>query len=108
MKYLYRYVSEYPTGDIRLLSFPIIKETECTYLISVTRMSSYRLTLPFEKRVMKKARSSFAYSSKEKALENYIARTKRYLWILRWQVLNVEDLLDLADRESKTLLQKGD
>lgn len=78
---LYRYEIEYKSYDddtqVYLREYPVIKETESTYLIKVN--------YSFNKRVFKNAMNSYAYNNKEDAREHFIRRTKkRVAWYKFW------------------------
>ncbi len=83
MKTLYRYEIEYTSEDgdtqIRLSEFPVVRETEHCYFIN-PRYYPHK-----EKRIRKKAMSTYAYDTKEKAKQQFIARTNtRIRWFDFW------------------------
>ena len=80
-KVLYRYYIEYSSYDggtsIRLDEFPVIIETEKTYVIKV---DGWR-----QKRVKKNAYSTYAYDTKEAAKDHFIRRTNNRIgWYEYW------------------------
>ena len=54
------------TPQVDLVKYPVIRETKCFYFIQVRRT----IGLWSEKKVSKNAKNTFAYDTKEKALEN--------------------------------------
>jgi len=79
---LYRYEIEYKSWDddtqVRLREFPVIKETEKTYLIRDIYIGKL-------KRVLKDAMNTYAFDTKEKAKDHFIRRTnKRIGWFEFW------------------------
>lgn len=82
MNVLYRYEIEYSSEDgptaIDLREIPIIRETEKTYFVH--RHYGYG-----ERRILKDAHNTYAYSSKEQAKQHFIRRThKRIAWYEYW------------------------
>jgi len=87
-KFLYRYEIKYGLGrqdqefyiatDVALMKYKIYRETQSSYFIR-PKLSDDKL-----KRVAKFARATFAYTSKEKAKENFIKRTEKRIEILKF------------------------
>lgn len=95
---LYRYEIEYKTEDndtdVRLISYQVVRETEHTYFIELPTYARFAGKL---KRVSKTAYKTFAYATKEKALENFKRRTRRRIdWFEFWQE-ECEKALVIAD-----------
>jgi hypothetical protein len=89
---LYRYikaVQDEDATDIRLIceEHIVCRETEKSYFINIYGK---------EKRTSKTSKSRFAYLTKEEALTNYIARTKRSIIILKIQLKCSEIALEKA------------
>lgn len=89
MKTLYRYELQYSNSegdvtDVHLIEYPVIRETECNYLIKNPRYSWFSMDKHL-KRVSKNAYNTFAYDTKEKAKEHFIRRTSRRIdWFEYW------------------------
>ncbi len=92
-KKFYRYEISYrSSGDVlELETFFVIAETKCTYVIT----DRYGLST---KRIFKKAKKSYAHSTKKDALNNYITRTKNYIEILNRKLKSAEFGLRQAQR----------
>lgn len=94
---LYRYEIEYsniddPETRVNLIDYPVIRETEYSYFINPIFMPHK------EKRVSKDAYNTFAYDSKEKAMEHFIRRTnKRIGWYKYW-IKECEKALEIAKK----------
>jgi hypothetical protein len=86
-RYESRYRDEWSEGSIILLTFTVVRETDCYYFIQVDYKS---------KKIKKIATSTFAYDTKEKAWLNYKLRTKNYINILENKIKNVKDCYKLA------------
>lgn len=83
-KKLYRYVIEYGSYEeetrVVLREYKVIRETGCKYVIQDPRMG-----WGYEKKVDKTAHTTFAYDTKEKAMENFLLRTThRIRWYEYW------------------------
>lgn len=90
VKLLYRYsfYSTYWGVALNLNTFRVIKETPCGFWIEPKFC---------EKRWVKKnAKASYANETKEEAFQYFIARTKRRIEILRYQLKNCEASLNLT------------
>lgn len=96
MNILYRYEIEYTNEDndhvtLRLNEIQVIKETEKCYFIDVFPHRKL-------KRVLKNAMNTYAYNTKEKALEHFKRRTqKRVSWYHFW-MKQCQVAIKLADR----------
>jgi len=87
MTTLYRYKIEYKSEDgdtdVRLIEYPVVRETEYTYFI---KLPTYAVFSGKLKRVSKNAYTTFAYCTKEKAKEHFIRRTQRRIeWFDFWK-----------------------
>ncbi len=88
MKKLYRYEIQYRNSDgdetdVYLREFDVEKETYHSYFIKLPTYARYAGKL---KRVSKKAHSTFAYDTIEKAREHFIWRTHRRIdWFDYWK-----------------------
>lgn len=94
---LYRYEIEYKNEDgdtdVRLIKYPVIRETEYTYFIHLPTYARFSGRL---KRVLKNAYNTFAYDTKEKALEHFNRRTfRRIQWFEFWKE-ECEKALEIA------------
>ena len=70
--YRYQLVYNYETekADLKLESFPVVRESEKSYWIQLSELFPER-----QKVVRKDARKTYAYSTQKKALYSYIRRT---------------------------------
>lgn len=89
MKTLYRYEIEYQSYDgdteVRLIELPVFRETEFTYFVGHQYQTSEMFGRKL-RRVLKNAMNTYAYDTKEKALENFKIRTsKRIKWYEFWK-----------------------
>lgn len=97
---LYRYIVDdydssetgnFPNYHLTLKEFPVIRETPACYVIREYRHWGK------EKFVLKaKGIKRFAYTTKERALDNYIARTEFYKRHLKRQLSSATQGLKLA------------
>lgn len=102
-KLLYRYeirYTNYDDGDtdIILIELPVIRETERTYFIERRGVGSYL------KRVSKDGDeygfNAYAYSSKKKAKDHFIRRTKKRVSWYKFWIKECEKALELAKEQS--------
>ncbi len=100
MKTLYRYEIQYSSADgdetqVNLIKYPVVRETDRTYFIHLPTYARYAGKL---KRVLKDAYNTFAYSTKEKALEHFNRRTMRRIqWFEYWKE-ECEKALEIASK----------
>ena len=100
MKKIYRYEIYYSNSEgdetnVVLREYPVIRETEHTYFINPV-YSPHK-----EKRVLKDAMNTFAYSTKEKAKDHFIRRTEtRIRWFEYW-IKECKKGLELIERVAK-------
>jgi len=93
---LYRYEDNYQYADISyrepvLRRFPIIRETEKSYIVSQF--------LAVNKRVPKDGKNIYAWDTIEKALLNYIKRKEYHESILNYKLHFVKRNLKFAEQE---------
>lgn len=98
MKTIYRYEIQYKSEDgdtdVHLISYQVVKETEHSYFIELPTYARFAGKL---KRVSKNAYKTFAYDTKEKALEHFKRRTSRRIdWFEFWKE-ECEKALVIAD-----------
>jgi hypothetical protein len=95
---LYRYVDYRDETDIvvELLNFTVVKETPCGYWINVHTKKRK------QKWVAKEGKKRFAYFTKKLALENFIARKKRQIRILQFNLSNAREALLSVKQLNKT------
>lgn len=102
-KKLYRYESAYPSewnsAGIRLKIYHVFRESENSYWIRDNSLYPSKRDFRI---VSKTSKKRFAYPTTEEALENYKARTERYLMTLKYYAQNVERCLSLVDRLDTT------
>lgn len=86
-----------PTPDdykLEITEYQAIKETKCGYWISQKLGKTW---LSRKKRwISKDSKSRFAYPYLDEALQNYIARTKRRIQILKYQLDSCQIGLNIA------------
>lgn len=70
---------KFPNPKLELRTYNLIKETEKGFWIG-DKCSGYKKWIP------KISKKRFAYPTKEEAIKNFIARTKRRVKILQWQI----------------------
>lgn len=97
MKTIYRYEIQYRSEDgdtqVRLITYPVVRETDYTYFIELPTYARFAGKL---KHVKKDAYNTFAYDTKEKALEHFKRRTRRRIdWFNFWRE-ECEKALELA------------
>jgi len=88
MKTLYRFEIEYKNayGDTQVLlrEFPVLQETEATYVVGYPYQASEAFGRKVKK-VSKTAMNTYAYDTLEKAKDHFIRRTqKRIKWFNFW------------------------
>jgi len=86
-------VSSFPDPKLVLRRYELIKETEKGYWIGYKSIN-------YKKWIPKESRKRYAYPTKEEAIENFKARTKRRIEILERTVSCCKIALNLAN--SKT------
>lgn len=103
MKVLYRYEIEYSNADdpdtrVDLKKYDVVKETDYSYFISYP----YPYSQVFKgklRRVSKNAYSTFAYDTKEKAMEHFKRRTfRRIQWFEYWKK-ECENALEIVSNQ---------
>lgn len=103
MKILYRYEIEYSNADdpdtkVDLIELPVIRETEHTYFVG----HQYQTLEMFGRklrRVSKDAYNTFAYDSKEKAMDHFKRRTfRRIQWFEYWKK-ECENALEIVSNQ---------
>ena len=82
----------FPNPTLELRTYDLIKETEKGYWIGYKGFS-------FKKWIPKKSKKRYAYPTKEEALQNFIARTKRRVDILKRQIDCCKIAISLAERK---------
>ncbi len=82
---------------VELKEFVVVRTTEHCYFIK-----KYNMTHLKEKRVMKDAKSTYAYDTKEKALKNFYERQRRALMFCKLNLKIAHRYLDKA-KEMKTM-----
>ena len=82
----------FPNPKLELRTYDLIKETEKGYWIGYKGFS-------FKKWIPKKSKKRYAYPTKEEALQNFIARTKRRVDILKRQIDCCKIAISLAERK---------
>ncbi len=100
----YRYQDNFlqTSPRVDLLEYVLIKETLKGYWIK-RDFEKYAFYGGKTRWVSKTARKRFAYPSKEEALENYLSRKKRQVFILSTKVKEAEFLLDVAETKQRRL-----
>ena len=78
---------------LRLLEFPIIKNTPCGYWIACSWFKNGK------KWVSGQTRKRYAYPTTQEARRNYIKRTQRYISILKGKLKVAEEGLKIAKGE---------
>ena len=85
----------FPNPKLELTTYVLIKETEKGYWIGYKNFSTWKKWIP------KKSLRRFAYPTKEEAIKNFIARTKRRVGILKRQIDCCNIALGLAEAKLK-------
>lgn len=89
------YVSPlFPDPRIECTEYELVSETPCGYWIRQRYGNKFW--------VSKTARKRYAYPTKQEALANYIARTKRYIQILSSRLDSAKVALARAERAAET------
>lgn len=99
MKNLYRYEIQYQNTDgdetkVYLREFEVKRETESSYFVELPTYARFSGKL---KRINKNAYNTFAYDTKEKALDHFKRRTfRRIQWFDYWKE-ECEKALEIAE-----------
>ena len=93
--------SRFPSPTLICDEYDLFKETPKGYWIGYGHFG--KLHSSWTKWVSKTARKRYAYPTKEEALVNFKARTKKRMEILHYQALSCSLALGLADNETKKL-----
>lgn len=102
---LFRYDREYPCFDepqnnmtVKLKSYKVISQT----------MKGYWISIPYGKKkfVLMGSGKRFAYETKEKALDNFIRRSKKSIAYSKMNLRNAEMALELALKIDINTLKK--
>jgi len=97
----YRYDQiEYEDGPaLRESTFSLIKETPCGWWI----FQAYPFNNPKKRWVSKTARKRFAYPTRKEALVNFIARKRRQISMLNYQLDRAGQAQELAEVKLKEI-----
>lgn len=97
---LYRYEIDYFGGDfgemtdVILIKFKVVKQTNSFYIIN---MNENRYGGEKLKRCSKDAKSSYAYTNKERALKNFKKRTEKRIAHLNYFMEKCEEALEIVN-----------
>lgn len=84
---------------LRESTFSLLKETRCGWWI----FQDYPFNNPKKRWVSKTARKRFAYPTKEEALKNFIARKRRQIAMLNYQLERAGQAWELAEAKLKEI-----
>ena len=88
MKLLYRFEDLGNSNQYHLLTFEVIRETNCYWIVK-HRPDTWIVPCGSEKRVCKGARRPFAYETEEAAAKSYARRKFRHIEALEHQLQQV-------------------
>ena len=91
-------ISSFPATELKLKTYPLLRETPQGYWISL-----YGLSYSPKKWVSKTGRKRFAYPTQEEALNNFIRRTEKRVKYLENDLSSAQRGLVLAIKEQEKL-----